>query len=174
MAGISLNQRQDLFVTHYLANGMNATQAYRDAYDAHDRPDSSVNPSASRLLRHERVRQAIVTKKQGLIHKIEAKQDITRDFLIIEYLDVLAKSKEQSSTLSVGKSCLDSLAHISGIWQDKKQLQVTGAINHLANLDTGTLIDALSVATTSAIKPGDESDAEPVAIDGDYRKLADA
>ena len=93
MPGISLNERQDLFVTYYLANGMNATQAYRDAYDAHDRPDSSVNPSASRLLRHERVRQAIVTKKQGLIHKIEEKQDITRDFLIIEYLDVLAKSK---------------------------------------------------------------------------------
>ena len=46
---MSLNERQDLFVTHYLANGMNATQAYRDAYNAHDRPDSSVNPSASRL-----------------------------------------------------------------------------------------------------------------------------
>ena len=173
MAGISLNERQDLFVTYYLANGMNATQAYRDAYDAHDRPDSSVNPSASRLLRHERVRQAIVTKKQGLIHKIEEKQDITRDFLIIEYLDVLAKSKEQSSTLSVAKATLDSLAHISGIWVDK-QLKVSTHINHLASLDTGTLIDALSVATTSAIKPGDESDAEPVAIDGDYRNVADA
>ena len=110
-----------------------------------------------------------VTKKQGLIHKIEAKQDITRDFLIIEYLDVLAKSKEQSSTLSVGKSCLDSLAHISGIWQDKKQLQVSGAVNHLASLDTGDLIQALNTA-----QPVAESDAESVAIDGDYRNVADA
>ena len=174
MAGISLNQRQDLFVTHYLANGMNATQAYRDAYNAHDRPDSSVNPSASRLLRHERVRQAIVNKKQGLIHKIEEKQDITRSFLIIEYLDVLAKSKEQSSTLSVAKATLDSLAHISGIWIDKKQLDVSGAVNHLASLDTGTLIDALSVATTSDADPDAETDAETVAINGEYRNVADA
>ena len=167
MVGISLNERQDLFVTHYLANGMNATQAYRDAYDAHDRPDSSVNPSASRLLRHERVRQAIVTKKQGLIHKIEEKQDITRDFLIIEYLDVLAKSKEQSSTLSVAKSCLDSLAHISGLWVDK-QLKVSTHINHLASLDTGDLIQALNTA-----QPVAEPVAESVAVDGEYRKLGD-
>ena len=113
---------------------------------------------------------AIVNKKQGLIHKIEEKQDITRSFLIIEYLDVLAKSKEQSSTLSVAKATLDSLAHISGIWIDKKQLDVSGAVNHLASLDTGTLIDALSVATTSDADP----DAETVAINGEYRNVADA
>jgi hypothetical protein len=61
-------------------------------------------------------------------------------------LDVLSRSKEQSSTLSVAKATLDSLAHISGLWLDKRTVEVSGAVNHLASLDTSALLDALGTA----------------------------
>ena len=59
---------------------------------------------------------------------------------------MLSRSKEQSSTLSVAKATLDSLAHISGLWLDKRTVEVSGAVNHLASLDTSALLDALGTA----------------------------
>ena len=101
--------------------------------------------------------------------KTAEKQDITRSFLIQQYLEVLEKAKEQSSTLNVAKNTLDSLAHISGLWLDKRTLEVSGAVNHLASLNTGDLIQALNTA-----QPVAESDAESVAVDGEFRNVADA
>ena len=168
---MQLSTKHKQFADSYIQS-RNASEAYRIAYG--DKAETVVNASASRLLRNVKIRDYLVKVQTKKLTKTAEKQDITRSFLIIEYLDVLAKSKEQSSTLSVAKATLDSLAHISGIWIDKKQLDVSGAVNHLASLDTGTLIDALSVATTSDADPDAETDAETVAINGEYRNVADA
>ena len=92
--------------------------------------------------------------------------------MIQQYLEVLEKAKEQSSTLSVAKNTLDSLAHISGLWLDKRTLEVSGAVNHLASLDTGDLIEALNIA--QPVSDCSDPNAEPVAINGEYRNVADA
>ena len=164
---MSLNERQDLFVTHYLNNGMKATQAYRDAYNAHDRPDSSVNPSASRLLRHPRVRQAIIKKKQGAISKIDQEALVSKSFLIENYIDLLERAKS-ANQISAGRQCLDSLASLCGFAD--KQVQVTGSVDHnLLELPTAELLAALSAA--KGRETGAGSDAGT--IDGEYRNVND-
>jgi hypothetical protein len=35
---------------------------------------------------------------------------------------------------------------MSGLWHNKRTVEVSGAVNHLANLDTSALLDALGTA----------------------------
>ena len=58
-----LTQKQALFVSEYLKNGGNATQAYKSAgYKTKD--DDSAAVQASRLLRNDKVSRAIAERQK--------------------------------------------------------------------------------------------------------------
>ena len=156
---MKLSPKHKQFADAYIQS-RNASEAYRIAYG--NKKESVVNSAASRLLRNVKIRDYIVKVQTEKLTKTAEKQDITRDFLVSQYLDVLSRAKEQSSTLSVAKSTIDSLAHISGLWLDKRTVEVSGAVNHLASLDTSALLDAL---TTARHDPG--------TIDAEYRNVND-
>jgi hypothetical protein len=160
---MNLSPKHKEFADAYIQS-RNASEAYRIAYG--NKKESVVNSAASRLLRNVKIRNYLVKVQTEKLTKTAEKQDITRDFLIQQYLTVYEKATEQSSTLSVAKATLDSLAHISGLWLDKRTVEVSGAVNHLASLDTSALLDALGTArrndgTTNGT------------IDGEYRNVDD-
>ena len=160
---MNLSPKHKEFADAYIQS-RNASEAYRIAYG--NKKESVVNSAASRLLRNVKIRNYLVKVQTEKLTKTAEKQDITRDFLIQQYLTVYEKATEQSSTLSVAKATLDSLAHISGLWLDKRTVEVSGAVNHLASLDTSALLDALGTArrndgTTNGT------------IDGEYRNVND-
>ena len=144
-----LNDKQLLFVNTYLDNGRNASQAYRLAYGNdgdNDAPEAHINSSASRLLRQDKIREYLVKVGMDKLAVTERKEDISRSFLVQQYLDViaLAKGKGGDRQLSVAKSALDSLAHVCGLWQDSRRIEVTGAVRHdLATLDSTKLLRLL-------------------------------
>ncbi len=156
---MNLSPKHKQFADAYIQS-RNASEAYRIAYG--NKKESVVNSAASRLLRNVKIRNYLVKVQTEKLTKTAEKQDITRDFLVSQYLDVLSRSKEQSSTLSVAKATLDSLAHISGLWLDKRTVEVSGAVNHLASLDTSALLDALGTARRN-----------DGTIDGEYRNVND-
>ena len=158
---MKLSPKHKQFADAYIQS-RNASEAYRIAYG--NKKESVVNSASSRLLRNVKIRNYIVKVQTEKLTKTAEKQDITRDFLIIEYLDVLSRAKEQSSPLSVAKSTIDSLAHISGLWLDKRTVEVSGAVNHLASLDTSALLDALTT-----VRHDDDTDNGP--IDGNFRNI---
>ena len=110
---MNLSPKHKEFADAYIQS-RNASEAYRIAYG--NKKESVVNSASSRLLRNVKIRNYIVKVQTEKLTKTAEKQDITRDFLVSQYLDVLSRAKEQSSTLSVAKATLDSLAHISGLW----------------------------------------------------------
>ena len=74
---------------------------------------------------------------------------------------MVALGKEHKQ-LSAARQALDSLAHIAGLWIDKREL--TQQINidaTLQALDSGALLDALTSAN------------DPPAIEGEYRTVGD-
>ena len=156
---MNLSPKHKEFADAYIQS-RNASEAYRIAYG--NKKESVVNSAASRLLRNVKIRNYLVKVQTEKLTKTAEKQDITRDFLVSQYLDVLSRSKEQSSTLSVAKATLDSLAHISGLWLDKRTVEVSGAVNHLASLDTSALLDALGTARRN-----------DGTIDAEYRNVDD-
>ena len=155
-----LNEKQLMFCTDYLNNGRNASAAYRSAYGS-DKPETVVNSAASRLLRHVKVRDYLVKVQQENLTTTQRKQDIDRDFLINQYLELVALGKEHRQ-LSVSVRALDSLSHIAGLWLDKRE--ITQQINidaTLQALDSGALLDALTNAS------------DPPAIEGEFRNVID-
>jgi hypothetical protein len=171
-----LNEKQLVFCETYLNNGRNASQAYRTAYSG-DLPEASINSNASRLLRHDKVQGYIVKTQMDKLAVTERKEDITRSFLVQQYLDVIALAKkEDSRQLSTAKSALDSLAHVCGLWQDSRRIEVTGAVRHdLATLDSTKLLKLLDQASQTDPMPIDEknisheNDTKDTIIDGDFR-----
>ena len=156
----NLNKNQLLFCNDYLNNGRNASAAYRSAYGS-DKSETVVNSASSRLLRNVSCRDYIVKVQQENLTTTQRKQDINRDFLINQYLELVALGKENRQ-LSVSVKALDSLAHIAGLWLDKRE--ITQQINidaTLQALDSGALLDALTSAN------------DPPAIEGEYRTVSD-
>ena len=160
---MNLSPKHKEFADAYIQS-RNASEAYRIAYG--NKKESVVNSAASRLLRNVKIRNYLVKVQTEKLTKTAEKQDITRDFLIQQYLTVYEKATEQSSTLSVAKATLDSLAHISGLWLDKRTVEVSGAVNHLASLDTSALLDALGTARRN-------DGTTDGTIDGEYRNVDD-
>ena len=153
-----LNEKQLLFCNVYLDNGGNASAAYRAAY-GENQSEAHINSSASRLVRSDKVRAHLVKVRQHNLQTTQRKQDIDRDFLINQYLELVALGKEQRN-LSVSVRALDSLSHIAGLWVDRREL--TQQINidaTLQALDSGALLDALTSAN------------DPPAIDAEYRSI---
>ena len=146
-----LNDKQLMFCTDYLNNGRNASAAYRSAYGS-DKPETVVNSAASRLLRHVKVRDYLVKVQQENLTTTQRKQDIDRDFLINQYLELVALGKEHRQ-LSAARQALDSLAHIAGLWIDKREINQQINIDAtLQALDSGALLDALNSANSGAIE----------------------
>ena len=153
-----LNEKQLLFCTTYLANGRNASDAYRTAY-GNNKPEAHINSSASRLLRNDKVRSYFVKVAQDRLATTERKQDITRDFLIQQYLELVALGKEYKQ-ISSARQALDSLAHVAGLWIDQREIKANIAIDaNLNSLDTGQLLEALQQAK------------QPDAIEGEYKTV---
>ena len=146
-----INEKQLLFCNVYLDNGRNATGAYREAYGS-VQSEAHINSSASRLLRNDKVRDYLVKVQQQNLTITQRKQDIDRDFLINQYLELVALGKEHRQ-LSAARQALDSLAHIAGLWIDKREINQQINIDAtLQALDSGALLDALNSANTSAIE----------------------
>ena len=109
------------------------------------------------------MRNYIVKIQQQNAQITQRKQDIDRDFLITEYLDVLRLSKE-TKQLSTARQTLDSLAHLAGLWTDRRE--VTTNINVDATLRQLETADLLKYLNSSSDDDGQQS-----AIDGDFRQL---
>ena len=155
-----LNEKQLLFCNDYLNNGRNASAAYRSAYGS-DKSETVVNSAASRLLRHVKIRDHLVNIQKQNLAITQRKQDIDRDFLINQYLELVALGKEHRQ-LSAARQALDSLAHIAGLWVDKREINQQINIDAtLQALDSGALLDALNSAN------------DPPAIEAEYQHIDD-
>jgi len=149
-----------VFADSYLVNGGNATEAYRLAYGNHQ-PEENINSSASRLLRNDKVRNYMVKVQTKNLEKTERKQDISRDFLIGQYLDLVRLGKENKQ-ISAARQALDSLAHVTGLWLDRKSIEVSGTVDHsLTAYDSHALMEALQQAKR-----------DTKAIEGNFREIS--
>ena len=156
-----LSAKQKLFADAYLDNGRNASAAYRATY-GDDKPEANINSMSSRLLRSVKVQDYLVKVMRTNLEKTATKQDIDRSFLIGQYLELVELGK-QYKQISSARQALDSLAHISGLWQDHRSIEIKGTIDHaIQSLDSDQLIQALTEAK------------QPKAIEGKFHEVSDS
>jgi phage terminase small subunit len=102
---MSLSAKHKAFCDEYLANGLNATQAYKSVYKADDKVCES---SGARLIRNDKVRDYIQQEQNKTAERLE----ITREFLIKEYLEIIESAKSNEDFIDRG-NWNKSLAQLS-------------------------------------------------------------
>ena len=156
-----LTAKQSKFVELFLTNGENRSKAYRDSgYKCSTEQTAYVG--GSKLLRNGKVLDAILVRKKDSVAKQRAKAkriDIDEQWLLAEYIDTirLAKADKQYSVVNSSITNIAKLLNIGFL--DRKELMVSGEINHLQQLDTETLMNALQTAQKTP------------AIEGEFRTV---
>lgn len=107
---MKLSPKHKLFCDQYIRNGFNATKAYKFVYGVSDKVAGS---SAPRLLENARVKEHL--EKEG--QKASVKLEITREFLIKEYLELIESAKTDENFIDRGNwnKSLSQLAKLLGL-----------------------------------------------------------
>jgi phage terminase small subunit len=107
---MKLSAKHQSFCDEYLANGMNATQAYKSVYKTNDKVSEA---AASRLLSNVKVKEYIQQEQNKTSEKLE----ITREFLIKEYLELIESAKTDENFIDRGNwnKSLSQLAKLLGL-----------------------------------------------------------
>ena len=157
---VNLTPKQEQFIVNYINNGGNGYKAYIEAgYSGSN--ENVVNASVSRMLKNVNISTEITRRKAKTVAKVEKNLDIDRNWLIAQYCDVIEKaSQPDTKQYNVVKSAIDSIAHVTGLWIDKKELSAQLSIDaNLNSLDTGQLLEALQQAR------------QPDALEGEFKKI---
>ena len=157
-----LTAKQETFIDHYLTNGGNIGQAYRDSgYKCST--DATAYVGGSKLLRNGKVLDAILVRKKDSVAKQRAKAkriDIDEQWLLAEYIDTirLAKADKQYSAVNASITNIAKLLNIGFV--DRREINQQINIDAtLQALDSGALLDALTSAN------------DPPAIEAEYRSI---
>jgi phage terminase small subunit len=107
---MNLSIKHKAFCNEYLSNGLNVLQAYKSVYKCSDKAAQS---NAFRLMENEGVKSYIQQEQNKTAERLE----ITREFLIKEYLELIesAKSEEYIIDRSNWNKSLAQLTKLLGL-----------------------------------------------------------
>ena len=130
---MSLSAKHKAFCDQYLSNGLNATQAYKSVYGV---SDSVAGPSGDRLLKNAKIKSVIEEE----MNKTSEKLEITREFLIKEYLELINSAKSDEDFIDRGNwnKSLAQLAKLLGLDSPIKQQTEITITEQPLFLDDGT------------------------------------
>jgi phage terminase small subunit len=118
---MSLSAKHKAFCDEYLANGMNALQAYKSVYKVSDKVAGA---SGVRLLDNVNVKEYLQQEQEKTSNKLE----ITREFLIKEYLELIESAKSDDNFIDRGNwnKSLAQLSKLLGLDAPiKQQTEIT-------------------------------------------------
>ena len=130
---MKLSAKHKSFCDEYLANGLNATQAYKSVYGV---SDSVAGPSGDRLLKNAKIEEYL----QEQMNKTSEKLEVTREFLIKEYLELIESAKSDETFIDRGNwnKSLAQLAKLLGLDAPIKQQTEITITEQPLFLDDGT------------------------------------
>ena len=119
--------------------------------------------SSGKLLRHPRISKEISkfrTRELAKKAKIAEDVDVSQQWLIQQYVVTIEDAREARQYSAV-RNCLRDIGSLCGFFIDKKELAVSGEVNHLREIDTDSLMNALQTAQKTP------------AIEGKFRNVID-
>lgn len=121
----NLTPKQEAFA-QAVFNGMNASDAYRSAYDADAMKDEAIHVNASKLLKNAKVALRIQALKDAIEPKIQRKLMLTKE-TAIERLMQISEQAVEAKQFSAGSNSLMGACKIAGLVVDKvdARLEVT-------------------------------------------------
>lgn len=89
-----MTPKQKLFCEHYLSNGLNATQAYKSAYNVSDKVAGTSGP---RLMENVGVKEYLTQQQE----KTSKKLQIKKEDLIQDLIDIKEKNKSDAPPFAI-------------------------------------------------------------------------
>jgi phage terminase small subunit len=113
---MNLSVKHKAFCDEYLSNGLNVLQAYKSVYKCSDKAAQS---NAFRLMENKGINEYIQQQQQKTAERLE----ITREFLIKEYLELINSAKSNEDFIDRGNwnKSLAQLAKLLGLDAPIKQ-----------------------------------------------------
>ena len=153
----ALSLKQDAFVTTYLANGGNATQAYIDAGYKH-RNENVAASGASHLLQTVKISQEIATRKRIAATIASRNEVVDHAWVVAEQLDMYRDSRANDDRNAASRA-LDALAKLCDLYpRHDAQVapsSVTNVVNLLADASPSDVL-ALFRGGPPALPPGSD------------------
>jgi hypothetical protein len=111
-----MTPKQEAFARAYVETG-NASEAYRQSYDAENMGDNTIHVHASKLLRHDKVRIRI----EELQERAAKKHDVTIDSLLAELEEARKIAIANPRSVSAAVSASMGKAKLAGLIVDKAE-----------------------------------------------------
>ncbi len=118
------NQRHELFLREYIANGWNGKKAYEKAY----RPVKSAEVQASKLLAKPAVRKRF----NQMLKKIVKRAEITEERILGKYEEAFEMAQDQGKTADM-ISAATAQAKLVGMLRDRLEAGSPGDFDRLEN-----------------------------------------
>lgn len=109
---MSLSAKHKAFCDEYLANGLNATQAYKSVYKTNDKVSEA---SASRLLSNVKIKEYLQEQQEETANRL----NITKEQLLLDLQDI--KNRNLGIRDNVSMKAIEIISKMSGFDSPIKQ-----------------------------------------------------
>ena len=123
-----MNNRHIAFIDEYLSNGMNGTQAYKKVYPSVQ--DNTARINANKLLTRADISEEVKKRQEATAAKLE----ITREYIVKEYLELIESAKQTSEDFGPDRTnwnkSLSQLSKLLGLDEpEKKDITFDGTLD---------------------------------------------
>ena len=158
------SNKQEKFARLIALDGLNPSEAYRQAYDTNPKLQSSIHEQSSKLMSNDKVSTRIQELKEAVTSEIVANVAWTKERFINEAETNLSLSRE-SNQMNPANTALSLIGRVTGILEDKPQNQVNiGIIDTMGQLPD-TVLEQLVAMGTEPVP------IDPKAIEAEYKML---
>ena len=151
---MKLSNKRETFCQLVALQGMNPTQAYREAYNVTSERKRTSTENASRLMKDSNIQQHISNLKDTVIPRIVTDTAWTKERFITEAENNLNQSRELNQ-MNPANTSLQLIGRVTGILEDKPNNQINiGIVETLGRLPDSVLQQLESMTgTEETIEP---------------------
>lgn len=121
-----LTEKQNQFIKEYILNGLNATEAYRTAYQS-DATTATCCVEASRLLKNPKITPWIAHYRKNMQEHIEQEinytiDDAFKEFDEMKIIALESKDKDGRPNVSAANKAIEMKCKLKGLMKDDAQV----------------------------------------------------
>ncbi len=147
-----LTYKQQRFISRYIQNGNNASEAYRFAYDCQNMKANSITVEASKLLKCPNITLWLDYYRKNLQEFIDEEINYSVNDAFEEFEELQVKSMESPKTYGVAMKAIENKCKLKGLFTDKMEISA-GAVVQMGSVE----VDGVELELNIGDSPDDEN-----------------
>ena len=161
-----LSKKQELFIKLHVVDGLNISDAYREAYDTKTNKQNSLYNQASMLASNPKVAQRIMELKRSIENKLASEVVWDRNRIVSE-LAVNVELARDHKQMAASNRSLELVAKVTGVLSSEETKQLTGTVSVIHSLSDAVLEQLSALGPSEPVPIVSEADT----IEASYQLL---